>query len=233
MFTAMGSFGVFAGLLLLINLFVMLAAERKSELGMLRAVGMRRGSLVGAFATEGFLYALAATSSALSWASGSAAHSSHCRRSAFSSEHSRLDLTFTVKNASLAQTFTISFVVAMLTIVVMSVRFSRLNIIRAIRDIAEPPPSAAGAGWSSERSGPLPSGSLDGDGDLVVRSLRSPPRPDPLLFGLAPAFGRLVPGRTASSAIAALTWSGARSSSRSSRARPRAPRSCCTSRRGW
>ena len=41
MFTAMGSFGVFAGLLLLINLFVMLAAERKAELGMARAVGMR------------------------------------------------------------------------------------------------------------------------------------------------------------------------------------------------
>ena len=61
MFTAMGSFGVLAGLLLLVNLFVMLAAERKSELGMARAVGMRRSALVGAFATEGFLYAFAAS----------------------------------------------------------------------------------------------------------------------------------------------------------------------------
>jgi len=61
MFTAMGSFGIFAGLLLLINLFVMLAAERKSELGMARAVGMKRAELVGAFATEGFVYALVAT----------------------------------------------------------------------------------------------------------------------------------------------------------------------------
>ena len=42
MFTAMGSFGVLAGLLLLVNLFVMLAAERKTELGTVRAVGMRR-----------------------------------------------------------------------------------------------------------------------------------------------------------------------------------------------
>ena len=61
MFTAMGSFGVLAGLLLLVNLFVMLAAERKTELGMARAVGMRRSELVGAFATEGWIYALAAT----------------------------------------------------------------------------------------------------------------------------------------------------------------------------
>ena len=61
MFTAMGSFGVLAGLLLLVNLFVMLAAERKTELGMARAVGMRRSELVGAFATEGWIYALVAT----------------------------------------------------------------------------------------------------------------------------------------------------------------------------
>ena len=61
MFTAMGSFGVLAGLLLLVNLFVMLAAERKTELGMARAVGMRRSELVGVFATEGWLYALTAT----------------------------------------------------------------------------------------------------------------------------------------------------------------------------
>src|SRR5205085_1809252 len=61
MFTTMGSFGVVAGLLLLVQLFVMLAAERKPELGMARAVGMRRSWLVGAFATEGWMYALAAT----------------------------------------------------------------------------------------------------------------------------------------------------------------------------
>src|SRR5205814_512361 len=61
MFSTMGSFGVIAGLLLLIQLFVMLAAERKPELGMARAVGMRRMWLVGGFATEGWLYALVAT----------------------------------------------------------------------------------------------------------------------------------------------------------------------------
>jgi putative ABC transport system permease protein len=204
MFTAMGSFGVFAGLLLLINLFVMLAAERKSELGMLRAVGMRRGSLVGAFATEGFLYALAATILGTLVGIGLGRALVALSQSAFSSEHSRLDLTFTVKNASLAQTFTISFVVALLTIVVMSVRFSRLNIIRAIRDLAEPPPkrrrrwlvlgavgTAVGALWTASAiAASDPFGLLLGPTLVVV--------------GLAPAFNRLVPGRTASSAIAGL-----------------------------
>src|SRR4029453_18081856 len=42
LFLFIGSFAVIAGVLLLVNIFVMLAEERKPELGMLRAVGMRR-----------------------------------------------------------------------------------------------------------------------------------------------------------------------------------------------
>src|SRR4051812_23293389 len=105
MFTAMGSFGVFAGLLLLINLFVMLAAERKSELGMARAVGMRRSQLVGAFATEGFIYALLASLLGTAVGVGLGRVLVAWSQSAFSSEHNRFDLYFTVKSASLAQSF--------------------------------------------------------------------------------------------------------------------------------
>ena len=39
----MGMFAVAAGILLLVNIFVMLSDERRSQLGMLRAIGMRRG----------------------------------------------------------------------------------------------------------------------------------------------------------------------------------------------
>ena len=122
MFTAMGSFGVLAGLLLLVNLFVMLAAERKSELGMARAVGMRRSALVGAFATEGFLYAFAASLLGTVVGIGLGRVLVSLSQSAFSSEHNRFDLYFTLKAASLGQAFMISFAVAILTIVTMSVR---------------------------------------------------------------------------------------------------------------
>ncbi len=54
-------FAVAAGILLLVNVFVMLADERRSELGMLRAVGMRRRTLVAALATEGWIYAVLAS----------------------------------------------------------------------------------------------------------------------------------------------------------------------------
>jgi putative ABC transport system permease protein len=42
-------------------IFAMLAAERKHELGIARAVGMRRGHLMRMFAFEGTLYALLAS----------------------------------------------------------------------------------------------------------------------------------------------------------------------------
>ncbi len=204
MFTAMGSFGVFAGLLLLINLFVMLAAERKSELGMARAVGMRRSQLVGAFATEGFIYALLATLLGTAVGVGLGRVLVAWSESAFSSEHNRFDLYFTVKSASLAQSFLIGFVVAVATIVVMSIRVSRLNIIRAIRDIAEPPPRrrkrwlylgvatvALGGVWTvSAAASKEPFGLLLG--------------PTLVLIGLAPAMTRLAPARMAASVLSAV-----------------------------
>jgi putative ABC transport system permease protein len=205
MFTAMGSFGVLAGLLLLINLFVMLAAERKPELGMARAVGMRRGSLVGAFATEGFLYALVATLLGTALGIGLGRGLVGLSQSAFSSEHNQFDLYFTVRSPSLAQSFAISFVVAVVTIVVLSVRVSRLNIIRAIRDIAEPP-SRRKRLWLFAGAGGAVLGAL--------WTLSAIPSDEPfglllgptlMLAGVAPGLGRLVPGHTVSSAIAALT----------------------------
>ena len=40
LFLFIGSFSIIAGILLLVNVFVMLAEERKSQLGMLHAVGL-------------------------------------------------------------------------------------------------------------------------------------------------------------------------------------------------
>ncbi len=139
MFTAMGSFGVLAGLLLLVNLFVMLAAERKTELGMARAVGMRRSELVGAFATEGWLYALAATILGVGTGIGLGAVLVAVSARIYATEHNGFDLYLTIEPSSLATSFAIGFAVALATIVGTSLRVSRLNIIRAVRDLAEPP----------------------------------------------------------------------------------------------
>ena len=147
MFTAMGSFGVLAGLLLLVNLFVMLAEERKTELGMARAVGMRRAELVGAFATEGWIYAIAATALGVAAGIGLGAVLVSLSARIFATEHNRFDLFFTLKPQSLAQSFAIAFLVALATVVGTSLRISRLNIIRAIRDLGEPPSRSQHARW--------------------------------------------------------------------------------------
>jgi putative ABC transport system permease protein len=202
MFTAMGSFGVLAGLLLLVQLFVMLAAERKTELGMARAVGMRRSALVGAFATEGWLYALAASLLGVLAGVGLGTVLIELSRRAFNTEHSQFDLFTVLRGPSLAEAFAIGFVIALTTIVLTSVRVSRLNIIRAIRDIPEPPPrrkrrwvviggiaAALGLVWSvSAFGGEEPFGLLLG--------------PAMLLFGLAPILSRFASTRVTLTTLA-------------------------------
>ena len=56
MFTTFGSFSIAAGILLIFLIFVMLAAERRGELGIARAIGTRRRHLVQMFLFEGVAY---------------------------------------------------------------------------------------------------------------------------------------------------------------------------------
>src|SRR6266480_2805520 len=60
LFLVMGAFGILAGILLIVNIFVMLAEERKPELGIARALGFLRRDLLTAFALEGTFYAIVA-----------------------------------------------------------------------------------------------------------------------------------------------------------------------------
>ena len=59
-FTTFGSFSIAAGILLIFLIFVMLSAERRSELGIARAIGTRREHLVQLFVFEGLAYDLGA-----------------------------------------------------------------------------------------------------------------------------------------------------------------------------
>src|SRR6185295_17415764 len=60
LFTTFGTFSIAAGILLIFLIFVMLAAERRGELGIARAIGTRRGHLVQMFTFEGAAYDLIA-----------------------------------------------------------------------------------------------------------------------------------------------------------------------------
>jgi putative ABC transport system permease protein len=141
LFLFIGSFAIIAGVMLLVNVFVMLAEERKAELGMLRAVGMRRGRLVRGFVIEGTVYALVA--SALGVAAGLGVGRAVVAVTArifegFASEGDP-GLVFTVTPTSLINGFAAGFLIGFLTVALTSLRISRVNIIAAIRDL---PPEA-------------------------------------------------------------------------------------------
>ena len=140
LFLAIGSFAIIAGVLLLVNIFVMLAEERKGQLGMLRAVGMKRSHLVRAFVIEGAIYAFlagalgAVLGIGVGWAIATLAAPIFGGFDDFS-----LDLRFAIDPNSLVIGFCAGVLISLFTVVFTSIRISRINIIRAVRDLPEPP----------------------------------------------------------------------------------------------
>ena len=140
LFLAIGSFAVIAGILLLVNIFVMLAEERKSELGMLRAIGLKRSHLVRAFVIEGAIYSfMSAALGALvgigvGWAIAKLAAPIFGGFDDFA-----LDLRFALEPDSLITGFCAGVLICLATITFTSLRIARINIIRAVRDLPEPP----------------------------------------------------------------------------------------------
>jgi putative ABC transport system permease protein len=140
LYSSIGLFAVLAGVLLLVNIFFMLADERKSELGMLRAVGLRRASLVGAFATEGWCYALvsAIAGTFVGLLLGRVLMAAAAQLFADRTNDDALTLHFAFKWSSVQRGLIAGFVIAVVTVLVTSFWLSRFNIIQAIRDINEP-----------------------------------------------------------------------------------------------
>jgi putative ABC transport system permease protein len=137
LFLFIGSFAIIAGVMLLVNVFVMLAEERKGELGMLRAVGLRRGRLVRGFVIEGTVYALVAAAVGVlaGLGVGRAVIEVTARIFASFASEGAPRLVFTASPTSLVNGFAAGFLIAFVTVALTSVRISRVNIIAAIRDL--------------------------------------------------------------------------------------------------
>jgi putative ABC transport system permease protein len=137
LFLFIGSFSVIAGVLLLVNIFVMLAEERKSELGMLRAVGMKRSRLVRSFIIEGTVYALVAAllGILIGLGVGRAVVVVAARIFSSFSDEDTFNLAFRFTPVSLINGFAMGFLIAFVTVTLTSIRISRINIIAAIRDL--------------------------------------------------------------------------------------------------
>jgi putative ABC transport system permease protein len=135
-FVAFGLFSIAAGVLLILLIFMMLAAARKSEMGMARAVGTKRRHLIQMFIFEGTAYDLAAA--VVGVGLGVAVTYAIAGIVARIFQNTPLDLAFHMEPRSLVAAFTLGILVTFVTVAVASWRVSRLNIVRAIRDIPEP-----------------------------------------------------------------------------------------------
>src|SRR5687768_16126892 len=135
-FLLFGQFSVGAGVLLIFLIFVMLAAERKHELGIARAVGMRRGHLMRMFAFEGALYALLA--STLGSVAGVGVGWLMVRVIGKAFAGSGFEISFATSPENVVIAFCLGMVLTFAVVLISSWRVSRLNVVRAIRDIPEP-----------------------------------------------------------------------------------------------
>jgi putative ABC transport system permease protein len=138
MFSMMGTFSIIAGVILVVNIFVMLAEERKPEMGVSRALGMKRRHLVQTYLFEGSAYALLAafigTFVGLLIAYVMVAAFS----SIFGTAGFGFELIFHFEIDSLILGFCLGALITFLTVLLASWVVSRLNIVRAIRSIPEP-----------------------------------------------------------------------------------------------
>ena len=140
-FILFGLFSIMVGILLIFLIFVMLAAARRSELGMARAVGARRWHLVQMFVFEGTAYSLISgvigvglglLASALIvgiinqiFAGGGAG-----------TDDFQLTRHFELRSAVVA--YCLGMVITFITVAVSAYRVSRMNIVAAIRDLPTP-----------------------------------------------------------------------------------------------
>lgn len=138
LFTTFGSFSIAAGVLLIFLIFVMLASERRGELGIARAVGTRRKHLVQMFLFEGAAYDVVAAAVGALVGVVVAYGMVLVMVSAFASS-SDISIRYAVKPASVLLAYAIGVLLTFLVVAFSAWRVSRMNIVTAIRNLPEPP----------------------------------------------------------------------------------------------
>jgi putative ABC transport system permease protein len=138
MFSTFGMFTISAGVLLIFLVFVMLAAERRAEMGTARAIGTQRRHLVEMFVFEGAAYDVLA--GIVGAVLGLALATGMVRLIAGALTDSgvvtiRYDLTWT----SLVVAFSLGVLLTLVVVCIAAWRVSRLNIVAALRNLPQPP----------------------------------------------------------------------------------------------
>ncbi|CAN5643915.1 hypothetical protein BH23CHL3_BH23CHL3_08580 [soil metagenome] len=133
-FIVFGLFSIAVGVLLIVLIFTMLAAERRSEMGMERAVGAQRRLLIQQFISEGAGYALLAGLVGVVMGALAVFGIATGMQAAFGDF---IDISPFIEPRSMVIAYALGVVITFLTITLASWRVSRLNVVAAVRDIPD------------------------------------------------------------------------------------------------
>lgn len=136
----LGLFTLFAlaiGLLLIFLIFVLLAAERRTELGMVRALGMRRAHVVRTLLFEGAVYDCVAA--VVGILAGLGLGVLIVKIVSPIVERIGFPLQIAVQPSSMVVAFCLGLLVTLVTIWFAAWTVSRMTVAAALRDLPEPP----------------------------------------------------------------------------------------------
>jgi putative ABC transport system permease protein len=137
LFITFGTFSIASGILLIFLIFSVLAAERKSELGMSRAVGLQRADLIRQFVTEGLGYNLIAAAFGAGLGVLAAILLANSIANLVGTD---FNIIPRVSLRSVAIGYTLGMVITFINVSISAIRISKINIIAAIRDLDLPIP---------------------------------------------------------------------------------------------
>ena len=149
-FLVMGLFSVIVGVLLIFLIFVMLAAARRTEMGMARAVGARRVHLVQMFVFEGAAYSLVSAAIGVGIGLGVSSLIVVIANSIFQASGSSagdFQMTRHFEPESIIVAYCLAMVITLITVGLSAYRVSRLNIVSAVRDLPSAPVSSSAGSW--------------------------------------------------------------------------------------
>ncbi len=137
LFTTFGMFTIAAGVLLIFLIFVMLAAERRSELGTERAVGMQRRHLVEVFLFEGMTYDVLAAAVGTAFGLLVAYGMVEAIANAFNTKDNSFEIVHSLSSSSIAISYALGVLLTFVVVTFSAWRVSRLNIVTAIRQLPD------------------------------------------------------------------------------------------------
>ena len=134
-FSIFGSFSIMVGMLLIFLVFVLLAAARSTELGMARAVGLKRRDLIQLFTYEGTVYSFLAAIAGTLLGVGLSFGLVYILQDLIGTDN--FNILPYYSPISLLIAFASGLILTFITVVFSAYRASNLNIVVAIRGLKD------------------------------------------------------------------------------------------------